>query len=143
MEVARCGLDVDVKWVMLGCFFKHKTAYELRISDWSSDVCFPIWRGNRIARGCGRSPRGRAPPAASDALSGWRGCPPRAARRESRKTWLLAYRVVPSRAKALRKRKARGGQATYLPRVHHYPARSEESRYGKEGVSACRFRWVA
>src|SRR3546814_3107311 len=21
------------------CFFKHKTAYELRISDWSSDVC--------------------------------------------------------------------------------------------------------
>src|SRR3546814_10079781 len=22
-----------------GCFFKQKTAYELRISDWSSDVC--------------------------------------------------------------------------------------------------------
>src|SRR3546814_8268593 len=21
------------------CFFKHKTAYEMRISDWSSDVC--------------------------------------------------------------------------------------------------------
>src|SRR3546814_21127990 len=115
MEVARCGLDVDVKWVMLGCFFKHKTAYELRISDWSSDVCFPIWRGNRIARGCGRSPLGRAPPAASDALSGWRGCPPRAARRESRKTWLLAYRVVPSRATALRKRKAGAGSPPIDP----------------------------
>src|SRR3546814_6697555 len=21
------------------CFFKHKTAYEMRMSDWSSDVC--------------------------------------------------------------------------------------------------------
>src|SRR3546814_2640323 len=25
--------------VLLCFFFKHKTAYELRISDWSSDVC--------------------------------------------------------------------------------------------------------
>src|SRR3546814_1612068 len=25
-----------VYWI---CFFKHKTAYEWRISDWSSDVC--------------------------------------------------------------------------------------------------------
>src|SRR3546814_10062169 len=24
---------------MIVCFFKQKTAYELRISDWSSDVC--------------------------------------------------------------------------------------------------------
>src|SRR3546814_6126569 len=24
---------------MLFCFFKQKTAYEMRISDWSSDVC--------------------------------------------------------------------------------------------------------
>src|SRR3546814_16492259 len=24
---------------VLFCFFKHNTAYELRISDWSSDVC--------------------------------------------------------------------------------------------------------
>src|SRR3546814_5730803 len=24
-------------------FFKQKTAYEMRISDWSSDVCLPIW----------------------------------------------------------------------------------------------------
>src|SRR3546814_3034429 len=24
---------------MLLCFFKQKTAYEMRISDWSSDVC--------------------------------------------------------------------------------------------------------
>src|SRR3546814_13746554 len=26
-------------WCVLFCFFKQKTAYEMRISDWSSDVC--------------------------------------------------------------------------------------------------------
>src|SRR3546814_5879120 len=36
-------------------FFKQKTAYEMRISDWSSDVCssdlaaIPKYRSNRIA----------------------------------------------------------------------------------------------
>src|SRR3546814_9508179 len=34
------------------CFFKQKTAYEMRISDWSSDVCSPIWRvKNLLSRG--------------------------------------------------------------------------------------------
>src|SRR3546814_4119827 len=28
-----------VEYVVLFCFFKQKTAYEMRISDWSSDVC--------------------------------------------------------------------------------------------------------
>src|SRR3546814_9274946 len=29
------------------CFFKQKTAYEMRISDWSSDVCSSdLWPGN-------------------------------------------------------------------------------------------------
>src|SRR3546814_21110829 len=40
-------------------FFKQKTAYEMRISDWSSDVCSsdlrcPIWLGDRIDLGLGR-----------------------------------------------------------------------------------------
>src|SRR3546814_13896311 len=26
-------------WLCVFCFFKQKTAYEMRISDWSSDVC--------------------------------------------------------------------------------------------------------
>src|SRR3546814_9320433 len=26
-------------WTMFSFFFKQKTAYEMRISDWSSDVC--------------------------------------------------------------------------------------------------------
>src|SRR3546814_5118017 len=34
--------------VLLFCFFKQRTAYEMRISDWSSDVCssdlYPVRR---------------------------------------------------------------------------------------------------
>src|SRR3546814_18283454 len=30
-------------YISLFFFFKQNTAYELRISDWSSDVCFPIF----------------------------------------------------------------------------------------------------
>src|SRR3546814_7970472 len=28
-----------MRFVFVFCFFKQKTAYEMRISDWSSDVC--------------------------------------------------------------------------------------------------------
>src|SRR3546814_15286183 len=43
-------------------FFKQKTAYEMRISDWSSDVCSSdlcfARRGPRRARHCGLHPCG-------------------------------------------------------------------------------------
>src|SRR3546814_7467137 len=32
-------------------FFKQKTAYEMRISDWSSDVCSSDLRPRRLSRG--------------------------------------------------------------------------------------------
>src|SRR3546814_4290685 len=39
-------------------FFKQKTAYEMRISDWSSDVCSSdLWAGLRCRR---RKPRAAA-----------------------------------------------------------------------------------
>src|SRR3546814_20624485 len=42
----------------VGCFFfiKQKTAYELRISDWSSDVC-----SSDLQRGAASSPREHRP----------------------------------------------------------------------------------
>src|SRR3546814_14371411 len=56
-----------------GFFFKQKTAYEMRISDWSSDVCSSDLGSTppraRSGRGAARSPRQptprgrRAPPA--------------------------------------------------------------------------------
>src|SRR3546814_2677253 len=42
---------------MLCCFFffKQKTAYEMRISDWSSDVCSSDLTLPRASGGCGGS----------------------------------------------------------------------------------------
>src|SRR3546814_8398190 len=39
--VVLCGLLVEIDYFCGSClfFFKQKTAYEMRISDWSSDVC--------------------------------------------------------------------------------------------------------
>src|SRR3546814_2706223 len=48
-------------------FFKQKTAYEMRISDWSSDVCssdlvdeISVWHGSSLPLG-GESSHGRRP----------------------------------------------------------------------------------
>src|SRR3546814_10549604 len=114
--------------VMLLCFFfffffKQKTAYEMRISDWSSDVCSsdlrpsltpPLaasgrWRRERGARGC---PNGNGPPRGTARAS---SDPDGSAR------------VV-----HLELDRMRG----MLEGV-----RSEERRVGKECVSTCRSRW--
>src|SRR3546814_1017900 len=56
---------------LLFFFFKQKTAYEMRISDWSSDVCSSDLRHGqehiRVMRGVGlRTPPGNAPEDAAD-----------------------------------------------------------------------------
>src|SRR3546814_5823745 len=38
---------------LLCCFFKHMTAYEMRISDWSSDVCSSDLRVRAVLRRTG------------------------------------------------------------------------------------------
>src|SRR3546814_374190 len=52
-----------VLWFVFFFFFKQKTAYEMRISDWSSDVCssdlasswpLPLRRQGEAGRGCPR-----------------------------------------------------------------------------------------
>src|SRR3546814_9170662 len=68
-------LAVGCYWTVL--FFKQKTAYEMRISDWSSDVC-----SSDLGRGAKRSLRphrrrsgepARQPPAAGARLQGFGG----------------------------------------------------------------------
>src|SRR3546814_7683195 len=39
---------VRCRFLLLLFFFKQKTAYEMRISDWSSDVCSSDLRGGRL-----------------------------------------------------------------------------------------------
>src|SRR3546814_16975310 len=56
--------------VYLFFFFKQKTAYEMRISDWSSDVCSSDLRSRPARRGSGGQPGqgadGAARPGAAD-----------------------------------------------------------------------------
>src|SRR3546814_1320647 len=94
-------------------FFKQKTAYEMRISDWSSDVCssdLPPRAHPRIYR-----PRqGQGRPVPADGL------------------W-------PPRLQKLRP--ARDRDAENGARGVRRAERSEERRVGKECVSTCRSRW--
>src|SRR3546814_5186897 len=96
-------------------FFKQKTAYEMRISDWSSDVCSSdlgqvrragVVPAHRVAR-----PRGAARAGDADCSAQRRG-------RGLHHAWLLI---------------------TTTTREEEH--RSEERRVGKECVSTCRSRW--
>src|SRR3546814_9020974 len=99
--------------VVLIFFFKQKTAYEMRISDWSSDVCSSdlktlvmdfikeanvkgIWynKVNQLAAGLSKN--------ATDTLDLWK---------------------------------------KYWDNHYYFENRSEERRVGKECVSTCRSRW--
>src|SRR3546814_4226510 len=64
-EMCRCILNIGSQGhrnSLFFFFFKQKTAYEMRISDWSSDVCssdsagsdndgcFPHWSGHHVEK---------------------------------------------------------------------------------------------
>src|SRR3546814_7027206 len=93
-------------------FFKQKTAYDMRISDWSSDVCSSDLgvvgeeaRTGRRQLVAADQPRGEAV-AVLGRCKHWRG-------------WRRAHRETRRR----------------------FAYRSEERRVGKEGVSTCSSRW--
>src|SRR3546814_16291103 len=97
-------------------FFKQKTAYEMRISDWSSDVCssdLPLERG-RAVLGLVELADGIAIPALG-------GGPPRGL--------LLIDELAELR-----------GAARDVAALDLRLPRSEERRVGKECVSTCRSR---
>src|SRR3546814_4495662 len=97
-------------------FFKQKTAYELRISDWSSDVCSSdLGPGVRLRLA-----------AVEVAAGGGRGAGAAAGAGEE------VFDAGVEGTGALRAF-ADGGEDAQ--------ARSEERRVGKECVSTCRSRW--
>src|SRR3546814_1780189 len=107
-------------FIVLFCFFKQKTAYEMRISDWSSDVC-----SSDLARLTALVRRSR----------GWQAprmqCGSLVYDSESRAFSLdgAILHLTPREHAALAVLVSRSG------------LRSEERRVGKECVSTCRSRW--
>src|SRR3546814_2673455 len=95
-------------------FFKQKTAYEMRISDWSSDVC---------SSDLGRQNQGIVT-----------GYPALLVIDKKHRSQHL-----PSRYFGLRPRSAVVIRIQNMAAVTD--GRSEERRVGKEGVSTCRSRW--
>src|SRR3546814_19177057 len=112
--------------VFMFCFFfKQKTAYEMRISDWSSDVCSSDLRDRDVGFGdSGSDPAG-------------------VCRRQGDQGDRAGFACVaegdpqgdPGAGRRIRL--SAQGSATAQAR----PFRSEERRVGKECVSTCRSRW--
>src|SRR3546814_4388433 len=103
-------------------FFKQKTAYELRISDWSSDVCSSDLRF---------PPRGKYRFDQFD-VGGLVGVDARLGL-VHRHDFRLEAETKPGARDALLDREEAEQGADQQ--------RSEERRVGKEGVSTCRSRW--
>src|SRR3546814_9503596 len=108
-------------------FFKQKTAYEMRISDWSSDVCSSdLSCAAFLKGGKGKFSRILWPPWEADCKN------------VGKITGTLLSRMAlqklrPAAASNARKIRRRN------PSLEH--PRSEERRVGKACVSQCRSRW--
>src|SRR3546814_1681799 len=96
--------------------FKQKTAYEMRISDWSSDVCSSDLPAKTVPRR--QSTR-------------WARCHRRECLCSGSHIDLKQSQTIISDIPSTNARSIRGRLGT----------RSEERRVGKECVSTCRSRW--
>src|SRR3546814_14744304 len=116
-------------------FFKQKTAYEMRISDWSSDVCSsdlgprrqPAWKAKADAAELPEIMVGGENQRVGLGTNGQRHAETPAdmlhdPRRASEAFGAVDHLRMPTRAAI--------------------EARSEERRVGKECVSTCRSRWA-
>src|SRR3546814_15780767 len=119
-------------------FFKQKTAYEMRISDWSSDVCSSDLPDCLVACGPGVEriadevaeilPEARLAIATSDTLNS----PERAAQFIHEAENGAIDVIVGTQLVT---------KGFHFPELTLVGVRSEERRVGKECVSTCRSRW--
>src|SRR3546814_7695734 len=128
----------------VGFFFTQKTAYDMRIGDWSSDVCSSDLLG----------------PGPGDGLVEQQQLRPQRERQGDLEQAPLAvgqraHRVVGPQGEADAVEDAEGSRAqplvaahrcpescrTPLTRLHRQHDRSEKRRVGKECVTTCRSRW--
>src|SRR3546814_6477411 len=95
-------------------FFKQKTAYEMRISDWSSDVCSSDLSSLGTIDAAGKGFGAEAP-------------------------FATVFSMHATKTFAVRQGGFYGWPYSYWGR--NVDPRSEERRVGKECVSTCRSRW--
>src|SRR3546814_2744009 len=109
--MSQCQLSLcEIVCVFFFCF-KQKTAYEMRISDWSSDVC-----SSDLSRTAGIIESLKQDGAEAETLAR-AGLPLDAYFSAAKLAWIVAHNDEAQRL------------------------RSEERRVGKECVSTCRSRW--
>src|SRR3546814_14152688 len=129
--------------ILFICFFKQKTAYEMRISDWSSDVCSSdlsekppssstlfsrslilsfLYQTSYELFGLHESGQATYPLDCSPGLGG---------NRSGRLLGLVFTRTINLKHRA-----------NVFRSIRIRDRRSEERRLGKECVSTCRYRWA-
>src|SRR3546814_5137013 len=106
-------------------FFKQKTAYEMRISDWSSDVCSSDLEQDAGERGDSGRHREELQELADVAVVAVAPILPIVKMGQ-------LFGIKPHRA---------GGGFAHFGARRGGQQRSEERRVGKECVSTCRSRW--
>src|SRR3546814_19055716 len=129
-----------MRWLMVFFFFfKQKTAYEMRISDWSSDVCSSDLsrRNQRSAGGADR----RATDDGGHYIAARFNGPSDAFNHFAQDANFNrgTYRAMEDAWAA----SVRAGHRVMVDIVPHYDglSRSEERRVGQECVSTCSSRW--
>src|SRR3546814_2521723 len=114
------------RWSLVVCFvfffFKQKTAYEMRISDWSSDVCSSDLLGMRFVLRNSFLKKNRI---TLDAVKD------------------VNFSIKEGEVFGLVGESGSGKSTTarLIAGLYQTSSRSEERRVGKECVSTCRSRW--
>src|SRR3546814_2084586 len=101
-------------------FFKQKTAYEMRISDWSSDVC-----SSDLTKSPNVKMKQNSAAITSPTLAAGMTTSMMVRTRPQRRLWAASISV----------------RSTNIRLKSCNRTRSEERRVGKECVSTCRSRW--
>src|SRR3546814_17419979 len=123
-------------------FFKQKTAYEMRISDWSSDVCSSDLEITPLHR-CSREAFAGPADGSSRCFPPQRSRPAMPRRRPA-DTGAASMRACSSSFETRRTPIEKGGDAFVMIVGRRAPRRggsSDERRGGKEGVRTIRSRW--
>src|SRR3546814_1687096 len=102
------------------CFIKQKTAYEMRISDWSSDVCSSDLTDKITTVRNGRAHMVQLGATIHSVLSMY-------------EKQVEAGQIDGAQAQSLAR--------AWIDQLHISEQSSEERRVGKECVSTCRSRW--